>query len=286
MTEAASYPVTPENDSVYRPRVLLPELHDPVIASIKEHHSGDEFGVDLSIEEMSLDGAAELLKNGEYDIVIAGIGHDTPTVLQTVLEHFRKPDTLVSSFFMMERPGQEPQFFADCAVLPTPSPSQVVRVAEHTCEAVKKLGYEPVVAFLDLSTFGSAEKLPGVVQVREATKRFQERNPDIVSYGEVQMDAALNERIRQKKAEGRGVKIDTKIPNVFIFPDGRSGNITYKALEQLAGYTAIGPMLTGTSHHFHDSSRGASEHAILREIELARDIFLAEQHPRSETPAT
>lgn len=289
MTEAltpSAQPARAEEEPPYQPRVLLPELHDPVIAAIKEKHTGEEFGVDLLVEEMELDDAAELLKKGEVDIVIAGVGHDTPTVLRTVLRHLRKPDTLISSFFMMEKPGQDPQFFADCAVMPTPTPGEVVRIAEHTCEAVQRLGYEPVVAFLDLSTFGSAEKLPGVVQVQEAAHRFQERNPNIVAYGEVQMDAALNADIRHKKADGRGVKIDSKTPNVFIFPDGRSGNITYKALEQLAGYTAIGPMLTGTSHHFHDSSRGATEQAIMREIELSRDIFLAERQIQlqSETP--
>lgn len=286
MTEVVPpIPHTPEQEPAYKPKVLLPELHDPVVASIKDHHNGEEFGVDLRVEEMPLDDAAQLLKNGDVDIVIAGVGHDTPTVLRVVLNNLRKPDTLVSSFFMMERPGQDPQFFADCAVLPTPTPGQVVRIAEHTCEAVQKLGYKPVVAFLDLSTFGSAATLPGVMQVREAAERFQERNPDIVAYGEVQMDAALDARILNKKAQGRGVKIDNETPNVFIFPDGRSGNITYKALEQLAGYTAIGPMLTGTSHHFHDSSRGASEKSIMREIELARDIFLAERRAAENQPA-
>lgn len=271
-------PRTLEYDSNYTPKVLLPELHDPMVASLKEHYTGEQLGVDLRVEEMELQAAADLLISGEVDIVIAGIGHDTPTVLKIALKNFRQPDTLVSSFFMMEREGEEPKFFADCAVIPDPKDYELVKIAEHTAQAAQRLGYEPVVAFLDLSTFGSADKLPGVQQTQEAARKFRERNPEIVTYGDIQMDAALDERILRKKAKGKDVEIiDGKMPNVFIFPDGRSGNIAYKALEQLAGYTAIGPMLTGISHHFHDSSRGAGEGALVREIELAKLIFKAER---------
>jgi len=266
------------------PVVLLPEPQDPVIQAVSEHYTDEQLGVTTRFEEMSLEEAAQELEEGRADIVLAGIWHDTPSVLDVILKHFRKPDTLVSSYFAMEKEGEEPMFFADCAVVTNPSPREMVRIAEHTSESARHLGHEPVVAFLSLETFegdhASSEKIPGVVQVREAARRFKEEHPEIISYGPIQYDAATDRRIFEKKAEGKGIKlIDGKMPNVLIFPDGMSGNLTYKAKQDT--HLATGPMITGTSKPFHDMSRGATEAAVVRGIELARTEFISRSHADS-----
>jgi phosphate acetyltransferase len=266
------------------PIVLMPEPQDPVIKAVSENHTDEEMGVSTRYEQMTLEQAAQELKDGRADIVLAGIAHDTPSVLDVILKHFRQPDTLVSSYFMMEKDGDQPLFFADCAVVPNPSPNQQVKIAEHTCESVKNLGYEPIVAFLSLETFegdhATSEKIPGVVQVREAARRFKEQHPEIISYGPIQYDAATNREIFEKKAGSKGVEmVDGKMPNVLIFPDGMSGNITYKAKQDT--HLATGPMITGTSKPFHDMSRGATEAAVVRGIEIARDEFVARRHADS-----
>lgn len=282
--ETLSSSAQPEIMPEYKPKVLFPEVEDPAVVALrKEYSENDLDGVDLKFDDVSLEDAAKMLKNGEVDVVIAGVAHDTPTVLRTAIQHITKeaePDKekrkKITSFFVMERDGEEPIFFADCAVHEYPDSDTLVTIAEQTTESVKHLGYEPTVAFLSLSTFGSASHLESVQKVKNAADAFKEKHPEIVSYGEIQFDAAMNPAIFEKKAKKAGIElVDGKLPNVFIFPDGVSGNIVYKAVEQTAGYTAIGPLLDGTYKDIHDSSRGATPQALAREAYYAAQLFLA-----------
>lgn len=291
----------------HTPTVLLPEADDPTVAEVQQDPQLQEFEKELGVkiqfgkegEPMSLEEAADQLnkggQEGGVDIVIAGAAHGSPDVIRTAIHHVnRKSDNpdhhsnFVNSFFIMEREGDEPLFFADCAVNEAPSRSQLVHIAEDTAESVKQLGYEPVVAFLSLSTFGSADasKLMGVAQTREAYKKFKERNPDIPAYGEIQVDAALDHDVFAKKAKQAGIKLENgKMPNVFIFPDGASGNIGYKLVEQLAGHVAIGPMLNGIAKDWHDLSRGVKKEGLMRSIYYAVELYKARQQNKPEQPS-
>lgn len=282
----------------YVPTVLLPEADDPTVAALREEVSQQSadgvLGVNLRFEDdMPLPEAAKLLDDGEVDILIAGQKHGSPEVLREAIginrantpEGEERP--WLTSFFIMEKEGQEPLFFADCAVNESPTPGQLVTIAEQTCTSVSQLGYEPVVAFLSLSTFGSAKgsSLTGVAAVREAAEAFKEKHPEITAYGEIQMDAAVNTEIFSKKAAKAGIElVDGKMPNVFIFPDGQNGNITYKALEQLGGYRAVGPMLDGVIKDMHDLSRGGTIDSLRRSVEVAGALYRARHQAGAPQP--
>lgn len=297
----------------YTPTVLLPEADDPTVNEVQQdpelHKFEEELGARIQFgkegQPMSLVDAADELnrggKEGGVDIVIAGAAHGSPDVIKTAIHHINRrsenPEDhkrFIHSFFVMERDGDEPLFFADCAVNESPRPAELAHIAEETAESVKQLGYEPVVAFLSLSTFGSADadKLMGVQQTREAFQKFKERNPDIPAYGEVQVDAALDHDVFTKKAKQAGVELTNgQMPNVFIFPDGTSGNIGYKLVEQLAGHVAVGPMLNGIAKDWHDLSRGVKKEGLMRSIFYAVKLYEARQQAKlseqqaTETPA-
>lgn len=277
------------------PTVLLPEASDPSVKAVRDDPNltqfEDEIGAKIQFgrdgDSMELSEAAEKINNDEVQVVISGAAHGSPDVIRTGIvdinrnsedpEDHRK---LVHSFFIMERDGDEPLFFADCAVNESPRPAELARIASETAESVRQLGHEPVVAFLSLSTFGSADadKLPGVQQTREAFKKFSESNSDITAYGEIQVDAAFDPKIFDKKAADAGIELkDGKMPNVFIFPDGTSGNIGYKLVEQLAGHVAVGPMLNGISKNWHDLSRGVKKEGIMRSIYYAVQLYHARE---------
>lgn len=268
----------------YEPTVLFPEPNDPSVAAFRENYADKIDGARVVFEDMPLEEAARRIREDEVDIVIAGAAHDTPTVVRTAIHHINKvlePEkrTTITSFFVMEKDGQDPLFFADCAVHDRPHPDEVVQIAENTAESVRHLGYEPVVAFLSLSSFGSAEHLEGVKQVQRAVEKFQAKHPDIVSYGEIQVDAATNADIFNKKAKGKVELKDDKMPNIFIFPDGTSGNLSYKWL-QMAGYMAMGPKLDGVAKDWHDLSRGVKPEELLRDVALSVMLFKQRQQAR------
>ena len=263
-------------------RILLPE-DDPVVNKLKEASEKEDFnsnfGVELIFKQMDLEAAAKELNDGNCDVVISGAVNDSADVIRAAIFHINKLRglrQLISSFFIMEKEGQPPIFFADCAVHEFPSPEQLCEIADQTAKSVKQLGYDPVVAFLSLSTFGSAAHLESVQKVVETAKIFKEKNPDIISYGEIQVDAALDPAIFAKKAKGKNIELkDGKMPNVFIFPDGTSGNIAYKLVERLGGYTAVGPMLNGVALDWHDLSRGVSYEALVKSVDYAAKLHRA-----------
>lgn len=275
----------------YKPTVLFPEVNDPAVVALRDKYAENDLeGVNLCFDDVSLEDAATMLRNNEVDAVVAGVAHDTPTVLRTAINNISKeiePDrekrNMITSFFVMERDGQEPIFYSDCAVHETPDAETLVTIAEQTSESVRHLGYEPVVAFLSLSTFGSASHLSSTAKIKQAAEDFKSKHPEVVSYGEIQYDAARNPDIFAKKAAAAEIElIDGKMPNVFIFPDGLSGNIAYKALEQDGGWTAVGPMLDGTYKDIHDSSRGATPEALAREAQYAAQLFKARHQAGSD----
>jgi len=104
--------------------------------------------------------------------------------------------SLVSSFFLMVSPQKNigadgACLFADCAVVPQPSPAQLAEIALATAENARALlEVEPRVAMLSFSTKGNAGH-PTAAAVREATKTLCARAPHLIADGELQLDAAV-----------------------------------------------------------------------------------------------
>jgi len=151
--------------------------------------------------------------------------------------------------------------FSDVAAIPYPTSEQLVEIAYLTAKTFKLLiPKKPRIAFLSYSSFGSGrgeepERVRKAVYL--ARKFFKEKGIKAVIDGEIQADAALVKSIAIKKAKEFEHKPLIKgDANILIFPNLASANISYKLLERLGNWHALGPILQGTSKIINDLSRG------------------------------
>ena len=217
--------------------------------------------------------ACLMIKTSDADGEIAGARNTTGNVLRPALQIIKTAPGIscVSGAFLMFTNNNDfgkdgILLFADCAVIPDPTASELAQIAVSSAQTMRALlGVEPRLAMLSFSTKGSAshEKINKVI---EATKIAKELSPDLLIDGELQADAALIEIIATQKAPNSPVAGKA---NVLIFPSVEAGNISYKLVQRIAGIEAVGPILQGMAAPVHDLSRGCSVDDVYKMVAIA-----------------
>ena len=235
-------------------------------------HKGMTMGAAIQLIEDPLYLGTLMIKSGDADGEVAGAANSTGDVLRPAFQYVKTMPgiSVVSGAFIMILKdtdyGEDGMLiFADCAVHPDPTDSELAEIAVATAKTTRAIaGFEPRVAMLSFSTKGSASH-EMVDKVVNATRIAKKMDPDLKIDGELQADAAIIKAIGEKKAPGSTIAGNA---NVLIFPTLEAGNIAYKLVQRLAHAEAIGPVLQGMAAPINDLSRGCSVSDIVNLVAI------------------
>jgi phosphate acetyltransferase len=201
--------------------------------------------------------ACMLLKNGIGDGIVSGACHTSMDTIKPALQ-IVKSDNLVSSFFIMDI-NDKLYLFSDPALNVNPNNEELAKIGIESSYSYKKLtGNDSKTVFLSYSSLGSG-KGESVEKVREAVKIAKELDSTLLIEGELQVDAAINSTVCERKAPSSSIKGEA---NVLIFPDLNSGNIGYKLVKEFSNAKCYGPILQGLKNPVNDLSRGCNTEEI------------------------
>lgn len=244
-------------------KIVFPEYQHPII-----RQAASITGVEM-IENKDLSSACEMVREGRAETMVAGIEYTSREVILACKNVLGMKDKTFSASFVMEK-ADEKYVMGDAAACKQPTVEQLFEITLQTYKTAKAvLEEEPRVAMLSFSTLGSGGRDESIEKIKTVVEKIRRENPKMKIEGELQLDAAVNLRIGQKKAPNSLVAGQA---NVLICPDLNSGNILYKAMEQFGGFVAAGPILQGFLVPISDLSRGSTVEDVVAVIETLKKL--------------
>jgi malate dehydrogenase (oxaloacetate-decarboxylating)(NADP+) len=209
--------------------------------------------------------AAMAVACGDADLMIAGTSAHYADTLRAVLEIVGPAPGVrrISSHHLVLLP-RDVVFLADCAVNVEPDAEALAEIALLTAAAARSLGFDPQVAMLSFSNFGSTPH-PLSEKVRRAVELVREKAPDLAVDGEMQADTAVVAEIVDQRYPFSRVKD----ANVLVFPSLEAANIAYKLVDRMSDAQAIGPILLGMGAPVHVLQTGDEVRDIVNMAAIA-----------------
>ena len=158
-------------------------------------------------------------------------------------------------------------FLADTLINRHPDQNILYDVARLSAHTVRFFNTEPVIAMISYSNFGT-DSVGSPLAVHHAVERMQEKYPHLAIDGEMQVNFALDQSLRDdkypfNKLKGRNV-------NTLVFPNMSSANGSYKLLQALdPDVEIIGPIQMGLNKPIHFTDFEASVQSVVNVTAVA-----------------
>lgn len=159
-----------------------------------------------------------------------------------------------------------PFFLADTVINRLPNSEALIDIAKLTNRVVKTFNYDPVMAMVSFSNFGS-DKGGSPEQIHKTIEYLHKNCPEMLIDGEMQVNIALEKTIRDQKYPFN--KLKDRDVNTFIFPSLSSANTSYQLLQGITDAELIGPIQMGLNKPIHFTDNEATETDIINTIAIA-----------------
>ena len=207
-----------------------------------------------------------MVRTGDADGFISGLTQHYPDTVRPALQVIgMRPDVHRVSGLYALATKKEFYFFADTTVNIEPTAEELAEIALLAANVAREFNYEPRVAMLSFSNFGST-KHPLTEKVRRATEIVKQAEPNLMVDGEMQADTAVSPEIINETYPFSALKGGA---NVLIFPTLDAANIAYKLMMRIGGAEALGPILMGMNKPVHVLQRGAEVEEIVNMAAIA-----------------
>ncbi len=171
-------------------------------------------------------------------------------------------------------------FMADTLINRHPSTEVLIDIARLTHDAVKFFAHDPVISMVSYSNFGS-DKQGSPLKVHGAIEYLHKNHPEIVVDGEMQVNFALDKKLRDDMYPFN--KLKGKDVNTLVFPNLSSANSAYKLLLEMGVVETIGPIQMGLNKPIHFTDVESSTRDILNLTTVAVvDAIVQEQIEKGE----
>lgn len=158
-------------------------------------------------------------------------------------------------------------FLADTLINRHPDQNILYDVARLSAHTVRFFNTEPVIAMISYSNFGT-DSVGSPLAVHHAVERMQEKYPHLAIDGEMQVNFALDQSLRDDKYPFN--KLKGLNVNTLVFPNMSSANGSYKLLQALdPDVEIIGPIQMGLNKPIHFTDFEASVQSVVNVTAVA-----------------
>jgi Malic enzyme len=238
---------------------------------------------------MTLDEAAEkmfernyfgmmMVETGEADAMITGVFSkyaSTTDIAKEVIGIREGLDHIGAMHIVNSKKGV--LFLADTLFNRHPDTETLIDIARLANSTVKFFNYDPVIAMVSYSNFG-ADSEGSPASVHKVVDTLHERYPEMVVDGEIQVNYALDKKLRDKKYPFS--KLRDKDVNTLVFPNLSSANSAYKLLRESGMDDIIGPIQMGLNKSVHILDVDTSVRDIVNMVAVAVIDAIVEENIR------
>jgi malate dehydrogenase (oxaloacetate-decarboxylating)(NADP+) len=158
-----------------------------------------------------------------------------------------------------------PLFIADTQVHYEPAPEQIMELAIGAARHVRRFGLAPKVALCSHSQFGDLGTSSGQ-RMRAALELLDRREVDFAYEGEMHLDAALDQSLRDRIFPGSRYE---GAANILLFGNTDAASGVRNILKMKAGGLEVGPILMGMGNRAHIVTPSITARGLLNVSALA-----------------